>query len=211
MVSFKHRPIYLSREPLVPTEMNTSWTPQPNALSSRTNNLFVYFRFSSHVPSAVPDARTWSTPFMARVNISEVNVTKHKILTVTRKQPPYSRAGRKEMKTRKRGRAGPPTNSIKLIVIIILPLLHGGQHGNWCFNNTDNHSTWLTTRISLSSHACACTIRSCMSDIQTTNTPMPQGRKPRAHISSMFWHTTQRVPRIHAISSEMHTDIPVWK
>jgi hypothetical protein len=84
-----HAPADLSsnKEPLVPTkkesrwEMNTSWTPQQNVPSSRTNNFICIL--SAFLPCAF--SSTWrqdsEVPLMARVNISELKITKHKILT----------------------------------------------------------------------------------------------------------------------------------
>jgi len=129
-----HAPADLSpsEEPLVPTEreagweMNTSWTPQQDVHSSRANTVlffFVFFQFSSHVPSPVPDARTSSTPSMARVNISELNVTKHKILTHIYPEgcTLFPRWSEGNANTQKGTCRPPPLTQPEVLVIIIQP------------------------------------------------------------------------------------------
>jgi hypothetical protein len=64
-------------------EISTSWTPQ-NVVTSCANivlHFLIIFQFSFSLPSSVPDAKIWSASFMVRLNISELKITKHKIVT----------------------------------------------------------------------------------------------------------------------------------
>ena len=137
-----------SNGPLVPIEkesrweMSTSRTPQQNVLSSRTNNVIFICILSGFLPCDV--SSTWRQDFKytvyGSVNISELRVTKHKILThiYPERATLFPRWSKGNENTRKRT-CRPLINSIELLVIIIYPFLPGGHQGNWHFNNTGNH------------------------------------------------------------------------